>query len=181
VPYRVRMRIGACFGAVLLVVALAGCSPDVPRMSPPPTPSVAPLFASDDEALAAAEEAYTAYLAMSDEISHDGGANPERIAPFVTEERLAIELRTFNLQLEKGIRGSGSTASKSLGLQRFDDTEVIFYTCWDATGVRVLDANGVDVTPIDRDERLVLEVVMEAADGELLLESDEPWSGELSC
>ena len=104
--YRVRMRIGVCVGVGLFVVALVGCAPEDSPV-PPPTPDVKPLFASDEEALAAAEEAYAAYLAMSDEISHDGGVNPERIAPFVTSERLVTELDSFGRQRDLGIRSAG--------------------------------------------------------------------------
>jgi hypothetical protein len=139
------------------------------------------LFASDEEALAAAEEAYAAYLAMSDEISHDGGVNPERIAPFVTPERLTVELNSFARQREREVRTAGNTSGELLGLQQFDDHEVVFYVCWDASNVTVLDGGGADITPVDRDDRLVLEVVMEAVDEELLLGSDEAWSGDLSC
>ena len=87
------MRIGAHLGVGLLALVLAGCAPDVPAIQVPPTPTVTPLFASDEEALAAAEEAYAAYLAMSDEITSDGGERPERI-PAGSRERACVTRRS---------------------------------------------------------------------------------------
>ncbi|MDQ1582169.1 MAG: hypothetical protein QOF36_223, partial [Microbacteriaceae bacterium] len=59
-------------GAGLIVITLAGCATSA---SPMPTPSAvhSPLFASDEEALKAATDAYAAYLAMSDTIAQEGG------------------------------------------------------------------------------------------------------------
>ena len=87
------MLVGAVTIAGMLL--LAGCGGGDPIPTLPPTPSATPIFASEEEALAAAEDAYAAYRGMSDQISAEGGANPERIAPFVTESRLADELRGF--------------------------------------------------------------------------------------
>ena len=62
--------------AVLGAALLAGCLPTDPPVTPPPTSDLEPVFASDEEALAAAEEAYGAYLAAADEILSSGGADP---------------------------------------------------------------------------------------------------------
>jgi len=174
------MRIGAWVGVGLLVVALAGCAPEDPRVQPPPTPTVEPLFASDEEALAAAEEAYAAYLAMSDEITGDGGANPDRIVPFVTSDRLAEELDGFKVFSDNGLHTVGRTLFEPLGLQRTDLVEVVFYACWDASAIQLLDVHSQDATPSNRPDRLKMEVVLEAIDGGLVLESADPWS-DPSC
>ena len=52
------MRVTAALAVVLL---LTGCSLASPEVAPTPTPSATPVFASEEEALAAAEEAYAAY------------------------------------------------------------------------------------------------------------------------
>ncbi|MGB3413465.1 MAG: hypothetical protein WBA28_01980, partial [Microbacteriaceae bacterium] len=78
--------------AVLSALFLGtGCSPEV-GLPPVPRPSVEPLFASDEEALAAVVEHYQEYLAVSDEVYADGGANPERLKPYVSAERYEEEL-----------------------------------------------------------------------------------------
>ncbi len=78
-------------GALVLVgmLALTGCVDGDRLPTLPPTPTSTPIFASEEEALAAAEEAYAAYLEMSNLISSEGGVEPERIAPFVTADQLA--------------------------------------------------------------------------------------------
>ena len=65
---------GVAIGALLL----SGCLPQQPTATPPPEATAAPIFASDEEALAAATAAYAAYLAMSDQILKDGGKDPDR-------------------------------------------------------------------------------------------------------
>jgi hypothetical protein len=175
-------------GAVTVagVLLLAGCGGGDPIPTLPPTPTATPLFASEEEALAAAEEAYAAYSAMSDKISSEGGVDPERIRPFVTEERFQDELRGFETLRESNLRTEGTATLEVLQIQRYDeasgDAEVVFYACWDASASRVLNAVGEDVTPPDREDRLVLEVFVRTIDGALplVVESDEAWLGE-SC
>jgi len=171
-------------GGLVLVgmLTLTGCVDGDPLPTLPPTPTSTPIFASEEEALAAAEEAYAAYLEMSNLIASEGGVNPERIAALVTDERLIDELRGFETLRELQVHTSGRDTFETIELQRFDQTddgaEVVLYVCWDASAVRVLDATGADVTPSERNVHDLLEVVMVTV-GEspsLVLSSDEPWS-----
>ncbi len=57
----------------LAVLLLSGCLPPQTTVTPTPEATAAPVFASDEEALAAATAAYAAYLAMSDQIFAEGG------------------------------------------------------------------------------------------------------------
>lgn len=164
--------------AVLGMLALSGCGTGDPLPTLLPTPSSTPVFASEEEALAAAEEAYAAYLEMSNLIGSEGGVDPERIAPFVTEERLTLELSGFERLRQSGLHTAGRTSFKFSELQQFDENggEVVGYACWDGSDVRVLNSNDVDVTPEGRVTRAMLEVVLVAdIDGRLVLESDEVW------
>ncbi len=73
----------AALGLVALTgfgVALAGCVPDDVSPSTSATESPSPVFATDDEALAAAEAAYTAYLSASDAMLASGGTNTSAMA-----------------------------------------------------------------------------------------------------
>ena len=63
VRYRRGMRVLAVIGVVLL---LAGCVQTGTKDASTPAPSVTPVFASEEEALAAAEEAYACLLYTSD-------------------------------------------------------------------------------------------------------------------
>jgi hypothetical protein len=173
-------------GAVTVfgMLLLSGCGGGTPIPTLPPTPSATPIFASEEEALAAAEEAYAEYLEMSDLISSEGGVDPERIAPFVTERRLSDELRGFTTLREADLRIEGSAVFDVIDLQRYDqienEAEVVFYACVDLSGSRVINSLGEDVTPTDREDLLLLEVVLRTESGQLplVLESDDQWPGQ---
>ena len=179
-----RMLVGAMTVAGMLL--FSGCGGGAPIPTLPPTPSATPIFASEEEALAAAEEAYAAYLAMSNLIGSEGGVDPERIAPLVTADRLEIELRGFETLRQSDLRLVGRTSFETIEVQRLEltpeDVEIVFYVCWDASGSRVMNDSGVDVTPPDRVDRLVLEVVMVTSGGKppLILASDDAWQ-DSSC
>jgi len=169
-------------GALVLVgmLALTGCVDGDRLPTLPPTPTSTPIFASEEEALAAAEDAYAAYLEMSNLISSEGGVQSERIAALVTEDRLESELRAFETLRSSNLRVVGAATFDVMEVQRADDLgngyEVVFYACWDGSGSRVINSDGVDITPGDRIERVVLEVVLVAgSDAEFKLESDEQW------
>jgi hypothetical protein len=180
------MQSGPVLVAAALLLALTGCVPTgTPSASP--TASATPLFASDAEALAAAETAYAAYLKVSDEIGHDGGSDPDRIAPTVTSDRFSIEKRGSAALQDHGLRTTGLTIFSDPSLEQVAssgaEVEVVFYVCWDVTAVHVLDSSGSDVTPGDRVNKRTLEVVVTTVRGRLplVLESDDPWSGSTSC
>jgi hypothetical protein len=176
------MLVGAVTIAGMLL--LAGCGGGDPIPTLPPTPSATPIFASEEEALAAAEDAYAAYSEMSDLISSEGGVDPERIRPFVTAKRFEDELRGFEALRNSNLHIQGAATLDVIELQRYDeasgDAEVVFYACWDASASRVINSSGEDVTPPGREDRLVLEVFVRTVGGELplVLESDEAWLGE---
>src|SRR3954462_13593979 len=72
----VGMRTAPLLATAALLLALAGCVPTDSHPTSWPHPSATPVFASDAEALAAAEKAYAAYEAAVDRslqsISVDG-------------------------------------------------------------------------------------------------------------
>lgn len=165
---------------LLPLVVLAGCV-GPPVVTPVPTPTATPVFASDEEALAAAEEAYAAYLAVSDELSADGWAEPSRLAPFLTDEELNRTERVYDDLHASGRSTVGTSVFDSTMLQRYDDGEVAVYLCLDVSGVRVVDSSGLDVTSVDRVDRVALEVVFKVVRRKLLLDSSDIWDGGALC
>lgn len=171
-------------GVVAIVALLAGCTPTDPVVTPRPEPSATPLFASEDEALAAATEAYAAYLAMSDQITSEGGANPERIKPFVSDELLENEIEGYSIYSERHLKTVGRTLFDGVRFQQFDsEGRVIIYLCSDAAGIRLIDESGTDVTPASRLDRQGFEVEFEGSGGEsaLVVARSEPWPGSGLC
>lgn len=173
----------ASLGLALLL--LSGCLPQSPTVMPTPQPSSTPVFASDEEALAAAEAAYAEYLRVSDAITADGGANPERIEPLVTESQRKAALASFVVYATKGLRTEGASKHDSLALQHYSEPgEVILdlYVCVDVTDIRVLDASGADITPAGRVNRVPLEISYVGSSAEdLKLDRSEAWSGDDFC
>src|SRR5690554_677027 len=148
------MRSALSLAAVSLAAAvlLSGCVLQEPEVVPPPESTTEPVFASDEEALAAATDAYEEYLAMSDLIAQEGGKDPERIAPFVTEEWLEEELTGFELLRDSGRRINGSSSFTNVRIQQNQQEEdgrayVVIYVCSDESEIQVVDARGDDVTP----------------------------------
>ena len=183
------MRVApALAGALVVLAMLGGCVPDTPVTTPAPEPSATPVFASDEEAQAAAEAAYAAYLAVSDAISADGGANPERIEPLVSGEQYQVELDGFTTYSAKGWKTIGSTTFDTAQLQAYADygdgtSTVSIYVCSDTTGVRLLDSTGSDITPSDSAARRTLELSFsnEEPASPLVLESAGIWNSESEC
>ncbi len=168
----------------LAALLLSGCLPQQSTVTPTPAPSSTPVFASDEEALAAATAAYAAYLAMSDKIAADGGTNPERLKPFVTAEWLKRETEVFNVFAARGITQSGFTSFTNATIQQYSDNSVSMYVCTDSSDTRVHSSDGVDVTPADRNNLSSLEVTFDVTvvpDRELRLGGNEPWPGESFC
>ncbi|MBG6054698.1 hypothetical protein IWX81_001088 [Salinibacterium sp. CAN_S4] len=183
------MRTASMVATVALAaVLLSGCLPQQPTATTPPEPTAAPIFATDEEALAAATAAYAAYLAMSDQIAADGGANPERLEPFVTADQQANAAESFAVYRKMGLRAEGTSTFDEVGLIQVDQgTDAVFidlYLCLDVSKVRALDEAGLVVTPDDRTDRLPLEIAFEAYFSmpiELKLARSEPWSGTNFC
>ncbi|MEO8528327.1 MAG: hypothetical protein ABI435_04555 [Pseudolysinimonas sp.] len=175
-------------GAFALVglLTLTGCIDSRPIPTLPPTPSATPIFASEEDALAAAEDAYAAYFDVSTTISHEGGVNPERIAPYVTEGQLQNEIEGFGFFFDRGYHTEGVTSFDSMKIQQVqqspDPTLVVVYVCLDVSTSSVVDAEGVDVTPAGRAPRVPLEVSFETSvDGRLLISESTQWSGTDFC
>lgn len=152
------MRFLSLAVAAGLTLALGACGPEPQPPMSTPSPTTTPFFASDEEALAAAEEVYREYLAMSDLISSEGGARPERIAPYVTEEWLEHELKTAQELAESGRRIIGESEITAVELQHRDDHQIVVYACHKLEQTMVIDANGRDVTPTNRPSEGLLEV-----------------------
>lgn len=185
VPMRSALPLAALSIAVAML--LSGCIPQDPEVVPPPEPSTEPVFASDEEALAAATDAYKAYLAMSDLIAQEGGANPERLAPFVTSEWLAKEVEAAQSIAEKGRHLEGGTAFDTVTLQQVEQLPdglvvVVLYACIDLTNVRLLETDGSLVNSSPDITRWPFEISLEGgADQPLVVGGHEEWTSSEYC
>ena len=171
-----QVRLAVVFVSLL---TLAACVP-VPAHAPAPTDAATeqPLFATDAEALAAAEEVYREYLRVADEV--DTPSDIERLAPLTSESWLASE-RDTRLNLEaNGIHTEGASALRWMQLQRREAGLISAYACIGFGSTRVVDANGADVTPVDRGSEIQLLVTLIEVRETLVVDRSELWSNTCS-
>ena len=173
----------------LAAIALSGCVGGPPAAVVTPAPSESPVFASEEEALTAATEAYAAYLAVSDMITAKEGDQPERIGPLVTAGYRQQEVEGFEEFRRAGLSTRGQSRFDSLQLQQDPSSLLVAdtfttYICSDVGLVRIQDDDGIDVTPPSRPDRIPLEVDFHIASDApvvLLIERSDVWTGENFC
>lgn len=145
--------------------------------SAPPSAEAEPLFASDEEALAAAEAAFSEYLDRLNGILQNGGERPEELRPFVSDEVWEEDLADIKRWQDGDLRTIGATTLDNIRLQQVyssdaDTTEVITYNCISNEGVDVVDANGVSVVSPDRALKYVVEATVSfAPSGDFTIEA----------
>ena len=160
-------RVPALALAVLAVLVVSGCVEAAPSEPPAPTASAEPVFASEEEALAAATEAYAAYLAVSDEVLGDGGAEPERVNQVARGSARDEALSSFESFSAQKFRSTGNTAFDELVVQSYlpdgnSDAEVVtIYVCVDISAVDVLDDTGRSVVAPTRADFQAYEVAFD--------------------
>jgi len=147
--------------------ALAGCTtaPPAPSISPPaPTTTPSPVFTSGDDALASVVETYKKFERASDDIARDGGANPERIKPYVNAAGYAHVLESAARLKSEGSHGVGYTVLNNAVLQSYEERSgtatVSMYVCEDISRVDRVDANGHSLIEPGRGDYYDYEVVL---------------------
>ena len=160
--------------AVLLTLTACVPAPNQSRQEGTVAPTDAPLFASDAEALAAAEEVYREYSVVADQVAE--GRDVQDLAKFVTNEWLEQETLTYLSLREEQKRLVGQSTIRSINLQSFADNRVVIYVCHETSNIRVIDASGADVTPADRPPTATLQVTLTVDESRLLISDSELWS-----
>ncbi len=159
------------------VGALAGCTTEP---EPAPTPTAA--FANEEEAFAAAEKVYRAYNEAGN-ARNRGEAEPDP-QEFLEGVALENDIDAQNSFREWGLSADGE-ASVALFLGTNADVDgriadVTGYVCIDVSELRVLNTDGVDVTPAGRGD-VVSQLVQFTGDRASLRISLESSADENSC
>lgn len=185
-------RRGAAVAAAgVVALALSGCVGAPERTPTPPasaSESAAPVFASDEEALAAAEISYARYLTVVDQLTQDGGKDPYRVMDVATEHYAMELLDSLRELRDSGNHTNGNTRFDNMRLVERSEVggsaEVSVLLCFDVGDVRILDSTGADVTPADRPARSPIQAQFESSPGnptDLLPSGSETWPGESFC
>lgn len=185
----VRMRTAAtatALGITLSIAALASCSSPEHGVMPVPEPSVTPVFASEEEALAAAGEAYQRYLDVSNAIGQAGWVDTSGYEAVLADAALQEEVESAAEFATNGWVQVGASTFDSMVLQQLGDggeadVRMIVYLCLDVSQVDVVDSAGTSVVASGRPERQSLEVELAGSADALLIDRSEAWSGESFC
>lgn len=147
----------------LAASALSACAP-----TPEPTPTATAAFASEEEAFAAAEEVYRDY-------NDAGGDGPQAANDYLTGNALEANLTTIRYLEQNDLKLAGSSTITSFnGFDASVTTQtprVEAVVCLNLDTVRVLDSDGNDVTPPDRESVARLSVTFVGKASHLLISS----------
>ena len=146
------MRTGPALLAVAVLFALAGCVPSAPHSSAAPSASATPVFASDAEALAAAEKAYAAYEAAVDEslqAGRDMGLSSVATGAALANAVSSVSSFISKNQTQRGRSKVTRVTDADLSALRVPggpSESAQIYACLDISAVMVLDSVGREVT-----------------------------------
>jgi hypothetical protein len=184
---RTRRIVAGLLVAVVATLTLVGCVPPPPHVIPTSVPSTKPVFATDAAALEAAKKAYVAYLAVSDEVAHDGGVQVSRLAPVVSASQFKRDAKSFAEMQADGHHTVGESEFSDVALESSEvingKAQVVAYICMQIGGTQLLDATGANVGA-NRPLAVPLEVsFVSRATGAttLLVDRSDLWSGTNFC
>ncbi|MFE5670878.1 hypothetical protein ACFQ58_04615 [Agromyces sp. NPDC056523] len=185
---RTPRRLAALLLAGVTLTSLAACATAEPEpTSPPPVESATdePIFASDEEALAAAVAAYQSYTKVNTQLSADPNIDVGRLREVATESHAAETIESLGSLRESGVRTTGEVTLRGFRLAEVTDdgttVGIRMYACNELSQYRLIDAAGKDITPIDRADAVTFLVSLEGNTSELLVSATEPWSGSSVC
>ncbi|MGC5169833.1 hypothetical protein ACLQ2Q_04190 [Microbacterium sp. DT81.1] len=148
----------------LAVVAglLGGC------VGEPAPVETTPAFASEDEAFAAAEETYRAYV---DALNARMSGSPGNIEPedWLVGSALNSELESQEELAAAGKSNVGQLSVSAVEAASWKASSATVHVCLDVSKTQVLDADGTDVTPAARPLVVPLEVIVMTAGSRLLI------------
>lgn len=189
-PTVIGMRSAAAalaLGLTLTAAGLSSCAtPDDPVQPPEPDPSVTPVYASEAEALAAAEELYGRYLGVENKLGQGGWKDLDQLSTVLTGAALDNEVESANSLAQKGFRQVGEAKFDSLKLQQLRDSgpgtvDITFYVCSDVSTVDVVNREGSSVVSADRPDRQPIEARATDRGGALKIVRRDAWSGDDFC
>lgn len=133
--------------ALLCAAALAGCAG--PAES---SPAATPLFATEEEAFAAAEETYRAYVDALNRVDLADPETFEDVYAWTTGEANAGERESLTEMHAKGwtVAGDSQVQSVWLDYAELDDSRVRIEVCLKVSAITLIDANGTSVVETGR-------------------------------
>lgn len=166
-PHPARTALGALALGALLAAVLAGCTAEpTPAPSPAPTKTpAAPIFATDEEAYAAAEGAYERYVSTSLAVTADGGRDADRLRDVASGAALELELEYAASYADANERTTGTVSFDVVArIQHFEEpgrgAVIQLHVCEDIEQLDILDADGNSVVRDTRTPLIPYEVTI---------------------
>ncbi|MDQ7878001.1 hypothetical protein Q9R08_08465 [Microbacterium sp. QXD-8] len=152
-----RTRVTAAALGAILVMALAGCA--TPQ-STEPTPT--PAFSSEEEAFAAAEATYRAYVDALNQVDLSDPETFEDLYGWTVGELNASDRKQFAEWHAQELTKSGEAKVQAVTEGRYDPEsgEVAIQACYDVSGVDILNAEGGSVVSSDRPDQQPLAITL---------------------
>lgn len=172
-------RLASALAALALAVCCAGCAAE-----PAPAPS-ATGFASEEEAFAAAEETYRAYVDALNRVDLSDPKTFEDVYAWTTGDANANERKSLSQMSADRWTVSGQSSFESFEPTSFslEDSRGIVTAelCFDVEGVMLVDAAGESLVSPSRPNRQPLFVTFSVGESStgLIIESSE--ATELPC
>lgn len=159
---------GVWAGAALALALTTGC---VPESVPSPSPTRTG-FASEEEAFAAAEETYRAYVDALNQVDLSDPKTFEPVYALTTGEAYEAIRKDLTTMGGDGWSVSGETRPTLLKLSSYDAGSTVLAVCVDVSGVDLVDMDGNSVVQPDRRDVQSMSVTLERGDegtGEMLI------------
>jgi hypothetical protein len=184
---RTRRNVAGTLVATVAALALMGCVQSPPHVIPTSDPSTKPVFASDAAALAAAKKAYVAYLAVSDQVAHDGGDGIDRLRPWVSGAQFKRDAKSLATMKAQGHHTTGASSFSNVSLESSETVNgtaaIVAYICLQIGDTQLLDSSGTNVGA-NRPLALPLEVSFVSSSAQarsLVVDRSVGWSGADFC
>lgn len=137
----------AALALAIAAAALTACSPE-PEPTPTPTG-----FSSEEEAFAAAEETYRAYVDALNAVDLADPETFEAVYQWTTGELNASDRQGLTSYQAEGLRVEGASTVPLIVPASFDGaSEVSLHACLDVSDVQVFDTSNNSLVPDDRSD-----------------------------
>ncbi len=144
----------------MALIALTGC-----EAAAEPTPSPTPTgFASEEEAFAAAEETYRAYVDALNDVDLEDPATFEPVFALLTGEALAASKKELTGLHAREVSKTGETKIASIRPQAFDSNSgtITLDVCLDVSDVDIRTEAGDSIVPPGRNDSQLLRALLAA-------------------
>lgn len=150
----------------LLMGMLSGCTPET---DPTPKPTKTAVFATDEEAFAAAEETYRAFIDAQNRVDLRDDSTFEPVYNLTVDHAYAAIRESLTQLQAEGVTMRGTSAIASMEPLKVNTAsgEVSMHVCVDVSATDLLDSSGSSIVPSTRADvqSLVVDFVLQGSDG----------------